>query len=428
MGNASVRRGPLVSIVTPSYNQGRYIQQTIESVLNQGYPHLEYVVVDGGSNDNTIDILKKYEAHLTWISEKDRGQADAINKGFRMAKGEIIAWLNSDDTYLPGAIARSVGYLEAHPEVGMLYGQGYHVDEAGEIIERYYTEPFDYQRLGEVCFICQPTVFLRAEVIGTVGPLDVRLDYSLDYEYWMRIAKRFRIGYLDAYLASSRLHSDTKTLSKRVEVHREILQVVKRHYGQVPLRWINAYAHAYLTKKLLGKLEGVYEDGWASPRVKFVLPPKWQREAYLFMQGICSAYAHPLPLQVSTSHQVRHRTVIDVREFDLRAWLGQGGDGSPSIGSPEVTLSAGKSFTPHSIDTKGDTRTLAYRIKRLSLVDIQGREQTLYAGRTHWMFAMALPFISLLTSLMINHRLQAKELWRSVRYLWGDLVHIPYRR
>ena len=417
----------MVSIVTPSYNQGRYIQQTIESVLNQDYPNLEYIVVDGGSNDNTVEILKKYETHLTWISEKDRGQADGINKGFRMAKGEIVAWLNSDDTYLPGAVYQSVRYLEAHPEVGMLYGEGYHIDEDGELIERYYTEPFAYQRLSEVCFICQPTVFLRAEVISAVGPLDVTLDYCLDYEYWMRIAKRFRIGDLETYLANSRLHSDTKTLSKRVEVHRETLQVVKRHYGQVPIQWINAYAHAYLTQKLLGKIQGVYEDGWASPRVRFILPPNWQREAYLSVQGVCSAYAYPLPLQVSTSNQVRHRTVIDAREFDLRAWLGQNGDASHLIGTPEVKLYAEKSFTPHLINAKGDTRTLSYRIKRLSLVDTQGREQTLYAGRTHWMFAMALPLISLVKSLMVNHRLHVKELWRSIRNQWGELVQIPYR-
>jgi Glycosyl transferase family 2 len=427
MGIASVGRGPLVSIVTPSYNQGRYIEETIQSILSQSYPNLEYIVVDGGSNDNTVEILKKYEGHLTWISEKDRGQADAINKGFQMAKGEIMAWLNSDDTYLPGAVHHAVGYLEAHPEVGMLYGEGYHIDEDGELIERYYTEPFDYQRLGEVCFICQPTVFLRAEVIRTVGPLDITLDYCLDYDYWMRIAKHFRIGYLDKYLANTRLHLDTKTLSKRVEVHQETLQVVKRHYGQVPLRWINAYSHAYLAEKLLGKIQGIHEDGWASPRVQFTLPPDWQHEAYLSVQGICSVHAYPLPLQVSKSNEVRYRAVIDEREFDLRAWLGQNGDASQLMGTSEVKLYAEKAFTPHLIDTKGDTRTLSYRIKRLSLVDTQGREQILYAGRTHWIFAMALPVISLVKSLMINHRLQAKELWRTVWHLWGEVVHIPYR-
>jgi hypothetical protein len=191
------------------------------------------------------------------------------------------------------------------------------------------------------------------------------------------------------------------------------------------MRWINAYAHVYLTEKLLGKIQGIYEDGWASPRVKFVLPPDWQREAYLSVQGICSVHAFPLPLQVSTRNQVRHRAVIDQREFDLRAWLGQIGTASQSMETSEVKLYAEKSFTPHLIDTKGDTRTLAYRIKRLSLVDTQGRKRILYAGRTHWLFALALPLISLVKSLIVNHRLYGKELWRTAWNLWGELVQIP---
>jgi glycosyltransferase involved in cell wall biosynthesis len=423
----AARRGPLVSIVTPSYNQGRYIEETILSVLNQDYPNLEYIVVDGGSNDNTVEILKKYEEQLTWISEKDRGQADAINKGFHMAKGEILAWLNSDDTYLPGAVQKSVCHLAAHPEVGMLYGEGYHIDADGDLIERYYTEPFDYKHLSEVCFICQPTVFLRAEVIRTVGPLDVTLDYCMDYEYWMRIAKRFRIGYLEAFLANSRLHLDTKTLSKRVEVHQETLQVVKRHYGQVPLRWINAYAHVYLTEKLLGKMQGIYADGWASPRVKVTLPPDWQRQAYLSLQGICSVQAYPLPLLVSAGNHVLHRAVIDEREFVIRAWLGHNGAASQSMETSEVKLYAEKSFIPHLVDTKGDTRTLSYRIKRLSFIDARGRERIVYARHINWLFAMALPVISLVKSMVVNHRFYRKELWQTARNLWGDLINIPFR-
>jgi GT2 family glycosyltransferase len=417
----------MVSIVTPSYNQGHYIEETIQSVLNQDYPNLEYIVVDGGSSDNTTEILKKYERRLTWISEKDRGQADAINKGFQMAKGEILAWLNSDDTYLPGAVDASVRYLEAHPEVGMLYGEGYHIDEEGGLIERYYTEPFNYRRLSEVCFICQPTVFLRAEVVKTVGPLDVTLDYCLDYEYWMRIAKRFRIGYLEKYLANSRLYLDTKTLSNRVEVHRENLQVVKRHYGQVPIRWINAYAHVYLNEKLLGKMQGVFVDGWASPRVKFALPPECQGKAYVSLQGVCSAHARPLPLQVSAGNQVLHRTTIDGREFALKAWLDQNGAASQPRETAEVKLSAEKSFIPHLIDTSGDTRTLSYRIRRLSVVDGCGRERILYTGRVHWLFAMALPAISLAKSMVINHRHYAKELWQTAWSLWGDLIKTFFR-
>ena len=177
----TVSRGPLVSIVTPSYDQSRYIEDTIRSVLTQDYPNLEYLVLDGGSTDGTVEILKKYEERLRWISEKDRGQADAINKGFQLAKGDILGWLNSDDTYLQGTIRKVVQYFETHPDVGMVYGEGYHVDAQGHRLGRYPTEPFDAQRLQETCFICQPTVFLRAEVFREVGPLDISLLYSPDY-------------------------------------------------------------------------------------------------------------------------------------------------------------------------------------------------------------------------------------------------------
>jgi hypothetical protein len=135
--------------------------------------------------------------------------------------------------------------------------------------------------------------------------------------------------------------------------------------------------------------------------------------------------AYPLPLQVSVGNQVLHQTVIDEREFAFRAWLGQNGAVSQSMEASEVKLSATKSFIPHLIDTKGDTRTLSYRIKKLAIVDIRGRKRILYAGRIHWLFAIALPVISLVKSLLINHRLYGKELWQTARNLWGELIWIP---
>src|SRR5438128_8552250 len=128
---------PLVSIVTPSYNQGRFIEDTIRSVLAQDYPNLEYIVVDGGSTDHTLDVLRRYEGRLRWVSEPDRGQSEAINKGFRMARGEIVSWLNSDDTYVPGAIGKAVAHLGARPEVVMVYGEGYLLDEGGRVTRRF---------------------------------------------------------------------------------------------------------------------------------------------------------------------------------------------------------------------------------------------------------------------------------------------------
>jgi glycosyltransferase involved in cell wall biosynthesis len=237
---------PLVSVVTPSYNQGRFIRETIESVLAQDYPRVEYLVVDGGSTDETLAVLRSYGDRLAWVSEPDRGQADAINKGWRRARGEILAYLNSDDTYLPGAITAAVGGLAEHPRAVAVYGEGYHTDEAGRILARYPTEPFSMPRLAETCFICQPTVFLRRSAVEQVRYLDESRQYCMDYDLWIRVARVGTLHYLPRYLATTRLHPETKTLGQRRQAHAEILRTVYQHFGQVPPSWVYAYAHAVL--------------------------------------------------------------------------------------------------------------------------------------------------------------------------------------
>lgn len=259
----------LVSIVTPSYNQGRFIEETIKSVISQeGDFFLEYMIMDGGSKDETVKVIKKYERLLLekkypvrcrgvrfrWVSEKDKGQADAVNKGFKAAAGEVLGWLNSDDTYIDGAIEKALRYFESHGDVMMAYGEGYHVDEQGRVIERYPTEPFDGKRFAETCFICQPTVFMRGRVVQDVGLLDESLEYCMDYEYWIRVSRRLKTGFIPEYLANSRLYADTKTMSKRLEAHREIVSMVKRHYGYVPNSWVYAYTRLAVEKRL--KMEG----------------------------------------------------------------------------------------------------------------------------------------------------------------------------
>lgn len=239
-------RQPLVTVVTPSFNQGQFIRETVESVLGQSYPNIEYLVMDGGSTDETVEIMRKYEDRLRWVSEPDCGQANAINKGWRCARGTILAYLNSDDTYLPEAVERAVACLEEHPEAGAIYGEGYHVDVAGQIIERYPTEPFSMARLEETCFICQPTVFLRREIVELVGYLDESLYYCMDYDLWIRMARGARFAYTPHYLATTRLHAETKTLGQRARAHAEILRTVRRHFGHVPPSWVYAYAHAVL--------------------------------------------------------------------------------------------------------------------------------------------------------------------------------------
>ena len=238
---------PLVTIVTPSYNQSRFIHATIESVLKQDYLRIEYLVMDGGSTDETVSILREYSDRLRWVSEPDHGQAHAINKGWRQARGSILAYLNSDDVYLPGAIAQAVAALEAHPEAAAVYGEGYHVDEEGRVLERYPTESFNPDRLRETCFICQPTVFLRREAVERAGYLDELLRYCMDYDLWIRLARAGKIlSHTAHYLASTRLHADAKTLDQRGQAHAEILRVTYRHFGRVAPSLVFGYAHAVL--------------------------------------------------------------------------------------------------------------------------------------------------------------------------------------
>ncbi len=233
---------PLVSIITPSYNQGAFIKATIDSVLNQDYPNIEYLVMDGGSTDNTVEILKSYGDRIQWISEKDDGQADAVNRGIRCAKGQIIGWLNSDDTYLEGAVTKMVTYMKSHPDADMVYGEGYYTDKDGNIIERYLTEKFDIQRLAEMCIICQPTAFFTKDIVEKAGMLDIEHQLSMDYELWLRMAKVGKISYIPEYIATSRMYEENKTLSRRKEVYEETCRAVKKHYNYVPISWVDGYA------------------------------------------------------------------------------------------------------------------------------------------------------------------------------------------
>ena len=237
---------PLVTVVTPSLNHGRFIRDTIESVLSQRHPRIEYLVMDGGSTDETLTILASYGDRLAWVSEPDGGQTRAINKGWRRARGSIIAYLNSDDTYLPGAIEKAVAGLGAHPDAAAVYGEGYHVDEAGRVIERYPTEPFDPTRLAQTCFICQPTVFLRKDAVERLGYLDESRRYCMDYDLWIRLARVARFVHLPEYLANTRVHADSVTHALRVPVHTEILDTVYRHFGRVSSQWVYGYARSVL--------------------------------------------------------------------------------------------------------------------------------------------------------------------------------------
>ena len=236
-----------VSIVTPSYNQGQFIERTLQSVANQSSPdfELEHVVFDGGSTDDTVNILERFISPVRWVSKPDKGQTNAVNMGISATDGEIIGWLNSDDIYYPNAIALVVKYFIEHPDIDVIYGQADHIDINDFAFESYPTEPWDFERLKETCFICQPALFFRRRVVEENNLLDESLNFCMDYEYWLRLGKAgFRFAYLDEKLAGSRLYAENKTLGSRVKVHREINEVMKRIFSRVPDRWIYNYAHA----------------------------------------------------------------------------------------------------------------------------------------------------------------------------------------
>jgi len=220
-----------LSVITPSYNQAQYIERTIESVLSQNYPHLEYVVVDGGSQDGTLDVLRRYP-QVRWVSEPDRGQADAVNKGIRMTTGDVIGWINSDDTYAPGAFASALAALEANPSAAMAYGDMNVIGPADEVIMTRRSRPFNLRRLilTGASYIFQPTVFIRRTALEEVGLLNVELRHAMDYDLWIRLGTRFPALYIPRVLANFRMHPQSKTCTE-MTLQRLESKALRRRYA-----------------------------------------------------------------------------------------------------------------------------------------------------------------------------------------------------
>ncbi|MBN1755122.1 glycosyltransferase [bacterium] len=221
---------PLVSIITPSFNQGKFIERTLLSVKDQVYSNIEHIVIDGGSTDNTLRILERYEGsyNLRWLSEPDRGMYQAINKGLAQAKGTILAYLNSDDLYLPWAITSAVEYFKVHPEVDMLYGDLVKLTENGEL-RLLFSPPFDPEYVRRVGFLPQPTVFWRYSLYNEIGGFKEELKFIADCDYWMRAAKDHKVGKTNEFLAVERDHPEAKRFTGTAELNRELISVRREH-------------------------------------------------------------------------------------------------------------------------------------------------------------------------------------------------------
>lgn len=237
-----MEREPLVSIVTPCLNAAPYIGRTLASVFNQDYPNIEYIVMDGGSTDGTVELLEACKGRLQYVSAPDNGAADAINRGFLRSRGSICAWLNADDTYLPGAIRAAVQGLETEPDAAVVYGNGVWIDADDKVLGPYPTAaPYDAELWAQECFICQPAAFLRREALEGVGLLDAALQSVFDYDLWIRLSRRSLFVAIPKMLAASRMHPANKSLGQRRQMFEEAIQLLRRHFGYVPVNWVYGY-------------------------------------------------------------------------------------------------------------------------------------------------------------------------------------------
>ena len=248
------------SVITPSFNQGRFIEKTIKSVLSQKNITKEYLIVDGASKDETLSILHKYKKRLNYVSESDNGQAHAINKGIKNSTGLIIAWINSDDIYYEDTLSSVKKVFDKNPNVDLVYGNAFHISEDDTFIENYPVEEWDINKLKERCFICQPATFFRRSIINKYGYLNEKLQFCMDYEFWLRLSQQnIKAVRINQVLAGSRMYDDNKTKSQIISVHKEIALMLKDKFGLSPDRWLFNYAIVIIRKLKLNEKSYIFK-------------------------------------------------------------------------------------------------------------------------------------------------------------------------
>lgn len=231
-----MKKQPKITIITPTYNQANYIERTIESILNQNYPNIEYIVMDGGSTDGTIDILKSYGDRIIWSSKKDKGQADAINKGLKIATGEICAYINSDDTYEPDAFKKVAKFFVDNPEKKWVYGKCRIIDENDNEIRKSVTrykntmlKNYSYSKLLIENYISQPATFWKNELHSELGLFDESEYHVMDYEFWLRVGSKYPAGVINEYISNFRFYSNSKSGLQTKERFQDELRVAKKY-------------------------------------------------------------------------------------------------------------------------------------------------------------------------------------------------------
>lgn len=252
----SIYPNPLITIVVPSYNQGVFLNDALQSIFDQQLP-VEVFVMDGGSTDGSIEIIRHWESRLAgWQSGKDGGQAAAINEGISRGTAPFVAWLNSDDLYLPGGLHYLVDALQKHPEAPVAYGQVWNTDRDLNRTHRIVTEPFSRHRLAARCIISQPGTLIRRCSWESVQGADTKLTMSMDYDLWWRLTESFgKLVYVNFDVAINRDHEDTKTNTKRRLHYKESMSIVRKYFGSIPLRWYAAWPISVAWRSVVNRLK-----------------------------------------------------------------------------------------------------------------------------------------------------------------------------